>query len=214
MFQYYSRIFDKYQKSITAFAIFTDSQKGYQPDRFEQSYLGTQLSYRYNTYKILDQKETDLLTSNNPFALVVLMAKAALKAQQLTEEKLLELKVTIAKALLSRRIDKQKVRSLLNFLRYYVRLENPAANNKFEEEINVITQTSRTMGIEEFLLDRAKKEGIKEGVEQGKREFVENLLTKTSFSIKQVADIASVPVAFVRKVKKDRSLESGSNDIV
>jgi len=83
MFQYYYRIFDKYRQPITAFAIFTDNRKAYHPASFDRSYLGTHLSYQYNTYKIRDQNEADLLADPNPFALVVLTVKAALKAKKI-----------------------------------------------------------------------------------------------------------------------------------
>ncbi|WP_461044370.1 Rpn family recombination-promoting nuclease/putative transposase [Spirosoma harenae] len=210
MFQYYYRIFDKYRQPITAIALFTDSHKGYHPSRYEQSYLGTQLSYRYNTYKIRDQNEANLLANPNPFALVILTAKTALKAGTLSEDELLNLKLSIAKSLLNSQISKNKVRSILNFLRYYVRLENPVVNSKFEKEIESITQSSKPMGIEEFLLDRAKKEGLKEGLEKGleqgveqeKRLVVASLLTKTGFSSEQIADIVNVPVAFVNQIRK------------
>ncbi|GAB4033334.1 Rpn family recombination-promoting nuclease/putative transposase [Spirosoma gilvum] len=211
MFQYYYRIFDKYQQPITAFAIFTDGHKGYQPAHYERVYLGTKLHYQYNTYKILEQQETELLTSNNPFALVVLTVKAALTGKKLTEDQLVELKIQIAKVLLSSQLQKAKIRSLMNFLRYYVRLENPETNRKFDTAIEALTATNTTMGIEQFLLDRAKKEGLQEGVEKGfeqgieqeKRVIVTRLLEKTSFSNEQIADIADVPVTFVEQLRKD-----------
>ena len=204
MFQYYYRIFDKYRKPITAFAIFTDDHKSYHPGNYEQSYLGTHVSYQYNTYKIGEQSEVELLGSTNPFGLVILTAKAALKAKKLTDEELLGLKLTIAKALLSSQIAKGKVRSLLNFLRYYVRLENPAINSKFEKEIEVITQTNKTMGIEEFLLDRAKKEGVEQGLKEKNRAFTKTLLQETSFTMEEIARLVGVPVSFVKKVKKEK----------
>lgn len=61
------------------------------------------------------------------------------------------------------------------------------------------------MGIEEFLLDRAKREGVQQGleqgIEQGKRLFVNRLLQKTNFSDEQIADMADVPVALVRQLR-------------
>ncbi|GAB4000714.1 hypothetical protein GCM10028807_54580 [Spirosoma daeguense] len=211
MFQYYYRIFDKYRQPITAFAIFTDKHKGFTPRRYVQSYLGTELSYQYNTFKIDEQNDAALLANSNPFALVVLTTKAALKAGKLSDEELLSLKLCIAKQLLISSISKQKARSLLNFLRYYVRLENPLVNSKFEKEIDSLTQHNKTMGIEEFLLDRAKKEGIKEGLEkvleQGieleKRILITRLLLKTSFSSEQIADLAGVSVVFVEQIRNE-----------
>ena len=41
MFQYFYRIYDKYQRPVTAFAILTDRNKGFKPSHFQQTYLGT-----------------------------------------------------------------------------------------------------------------------------------------------------------------------------
>lgn len=75
---------------------------------------------------------------------------------------MLDLKINLARELLSRSIPKTKIRVLINFLRYYVRFSDPINNSIFEQEINNITGGTNTMGLEELLLDRAKKEGIRE----------------------------------------------------
>ncbi|MBS1663428.1 MAG: hypothetical protein JST68_20465 [Bacteroidetes bacterium] len=54
MFKYYCRIFDKYNKPITAIAILTGKDGKSIPSSYEYSYAGTMLSYRYNTLRILD----------------------------------------------------------------------------------------------------------------------------------------------------------------
>jgi ribosomal protein L10 len=54
------------------------------------------------------------------------------------------------------------------------------------------------MGIEEMVLERAKKEGL----EKGKTEVVKNLILKMAMTDAQAADIAGVPVDFVKKVRK------------
>jgi hypothetical protein len=54
------------------------------------------------------------------------------------------------------------------------------------------------MGIEEFLLDRAKKEGIKEG----RHAVIENLIVKLGLSNEQAADVADVSINFVQKIRE------------
>lgn len=57
------------------------------------------------------------------------------------------------------------------------------------------------MGIEEFLLDRAKKEG-----EDNKAaELVTNLLRETSFTIEAIARLVGVSPEFVKRIKLGRS---------
>lgn len=164
MFTYFYRIFDKYQKPISAYAILTEVTGKSRPNNFKLSYLGTNLNYTFNVYKIADQKDEDLLASNNPFGLVVLIAKTAIVGKKVKRTErdafLLALKLKLAKELLTREMPKKKIRVLMNFLRYYVRFLDPENNSIFEQELEKITERSAvTMGIEELLLDRAKNEG-------------------------------------------------------
>lgn len=207
MFTYYYRIFDKYNKPITAFAIFTDDIIKYYPNKFEKSFLGTSISYEYNTYKITDQSEQELLISNNPFAIVILSVKAALKSKRINELELFQLKIDLAKTLLRKQFPKEKIRAIMNFLKYYVRFDSEETIIKFDKEIELLTGKATTMGIEEFLINRAteegKKIGIEEGIELQKYSFVKTLIKDTDFSSEKIAQLAGVSLAIVEKVKKE-----------
>ena len=165
MFTYFYRILDKYQKPIVAYAIFTEASTKERPDYFAIDFMGTSLRYTFNTYKIASQKEEELRATDNPFALVVLTAKAALAGKEIKssrerDELLLTLKLNLARLMLAKQIAKEKIRVLMNFLKYYVRFENQEINAKFEQELEILTERSTTMGLEELLLDRAKHEGV------------------------------------------------------
>jgi predicted DNA binding CopG/RHH family protein len=78
---------------------------------------------------------------------------------------------------------------------------------KFGQEIANLTERSITMGIEEFLLDRAEKKGIEEGMTQKELEknlaFTHNLLSSTDLSISKIAKLVGVDESFVLKVKNE-----------
>ena len=149
MFQYYYRILDKYDKPITAFAIFADMSKSFHPKSYERQFLGTKVYYSYNTYKIIDQDDSLLESSNNPFAMAVLSAKIAI--QRKSDQQLFNLAFDLAKRLINKQIPKEKIRKVMSFLKHYLRFDNPEMFHKFEEEIGILTERSKTMGIEEFL---------------------------------------------------------------
>jgi flagellar biosynthesis/type III secretory pathway protein FliH len=73
------------------------------------------------------------------------------------------------------------------------------------------------MGIEEMVLERAKKEGLEDGMEKGiekgiqkgKAEVVSNLIIKMGMTDAQAADIAGVSVDFVKKVRKKLKIAQG-----
>lgn len=95
--------------------------------------------------------------------MAVMSAKLFLSRGVLNDHQLFDLAYDLAKRLLSKQLPKDKIRKLMNFLRYYKRFESPEMFAKFEREIGILTERNITMGIEEFLLDRAKKEGIEQG---------------------------------------------------
>lgn len=159
MFQYYYRILDKYNKPIAAFAILADSNKTFRPDRFETNYNGTSLSYVFNSFKIIEQDDDILAASDNPFAIAIAAAKLALDSQKLGEQILFDKAYNLAKRLLTKKMPKTKARQLMVFLRHYARFENQNLITKFDQEIAILTERSTTMGIEEYVLDKAKKEG-------------------------------------------------------
>ena len=204
MFTYFYRILDKYQKPITAYAIFTEAIHKERPNSFQLEFRGTSLLYTFNTYKISRQDEGELQASNNPFAMVILTAKAALAGKDFIDGKerdalLLKLKLELARQLLAKQIAKKKIRVLMNFLRYYVRFENPAINAKFEQEVEILTERRTTMGIEELLLDRATKQGL----EKGKKEeavAIAREMKKDGVAIEQIAKFTKLSIAEIENL--------------
>ncbi len=207
MFTYYYRILDKYNKPITAFAIFTDDSFRLSPDKFERSFLGTSIRYEYNIYKIVEQNEQELLNNNNPFAVVILAVKTALKSKKINELELFQLKLDLAKMLLQKQFSKEKIRALMNFLKYHIRFDKEETMIKFDKEIELLTGKSITMGIEEFLINRAEKQGREQEAELKEYSFVVALLRDSDFSSEKIAHLVGVSVAFVEKVKKELEIK-------
>ena len=213
MFQYFYRIYDKYQHPITAFAILTDLNKQFRPKAYEQSYLGTSFRYDFNSYKVLDQNEAILLESENPFAIVILTVLAALKKGKMSEKELFDEKIALAKRLLSKQFSKEHIRALMNFLKLYVRFGNIENIANFDKEIDVLTdKTKKTMGIEEFVLDRERRmgekigieKGIEKGIESRNLSFVKTLIAETDFDDAKISRLASVNIEFVMKVRQQQ----------
>jgi len=211
MFQYYTRIWDKYDRPIVSFAIFTDSVRKYRPSIYEESFLGTSICYKFNTYKVADQDEVALRESANPFALVVLAAKTALqKRSGMRDPELYQLKIGIVRLLKAKQLDDRRIRKIMNFLRNYVSFENPEMSHNFDKEVAVITQNRSYMGTEEYLLQKARKEALQEALQeaeeraiQREKELIRNLISKAQCSPEQIAEIFNVPVALVLSIKKD-----------
>ncbi|SHM97891.1 Rpn family recombination-promoting nuclease/putative transposase [Mucilaginibacter sp. OK098] len=202
MFQYYYRILDQYNKPITAFAIFADTSKNFHPKYYERDFLGTRVYYSYNTYKITEQNDVELEASNNPFAMAILSAKLAISRQSLDDQRLFDLAYDLAKRLLNKKMPKDKIRKVMNFLRHYPRFENPEMFSKFEKEISILTEGSTTMGIEEFLLDQAKKEGLEKGIEKGIEKNTIDTALKMKESGLDLSLISNITGLSIKKIEK------------
>ena len=198
MFTYFYRILDKYEKRVTSIAVYTDANKNFHPKMFTYEYLGTRITFQFNTFKVIDQDEKSLAENDNPFAIVILTVLLALKRKNLDDEDLYNLKYAIAKNLLERKIHKNKVDELLVFLQRYVTFENSGYNVKFDNVIEELTEKQKTMGVRELVLDLAEKEGI----EKGKTEAIKNLLAANRFTDAEIANFAGVTEKFVLNVKK------------
>ncbi|MCB0606579.1 MAG: Rpn family recombination-promoting nuclease/putative transposase [Lewinella sp.] len=170
MFTYFYRIFDKHRKPIAAIAIFSDSSPNYHPKSFEWGILGTELRYSFTTFKVLDQKEEELKASPNPFSIIILTVLLALKKGKIQEGELFELKLDLAKQLLSKSISKPKIHALMNFLRFYVRFEDYTKDDKFELALDQLTEKTQPMGIEEIIKEQLAAEYKKQGFKLGRAE--------------------------------------------
>ncbi|MGK9119076.1 hypothetical protein [Olivibacter jilunii] len=103
----------------------------------------------------------------------------------------------MAKAQLS----SKKIRALMNFLKYYVHFDSQYNNVIFDKQIQTVKGRSKAMGIEELMLDRATKRGVKQGEQKKSRNVVENLLVKLSLGDKETAELADVSIEFVQKIR-------------
>jgi predicted transposase YdaD len=206
MFKYYARIFDRFDRPMTAIAIFTGRDGKKLPSMYVRKYAGAELTYKYNTLCILDYDDRRLAASRNPFALVMLAAKKALLKGKNLDDILLKEKLAVAKLLIKRGYGQDKTNAILSFLHNYVRFEKTETNRIFESEIDRLTGKINTMGIieqvKQMKLAEAKEEGRKEGLTQKETAVVKNLLVETSFSDRKIADIAGVSESFVKQVRQ------------
>jgi len=200
MFRYYYRIFDRYQHPVTAIAIFTGSNGNSMTDRYVYHFLGTSLTYQYNTFCITDPADDALAISDNPFALVVLAAKKALLAGKIPEQALLEQKLLVARLLLAKeKYTRRKIDMILTFLRNYILFEDRQTNIIFDNQIDQITDKKNTMG----LIEQIAEMRVQENHEDNHKKFVTNLLLNSTHSVEEIASFAGVSVSFVERVREN-----------
>lgn len=201
MFTYYYRIFDRYRQKITAVVLLTDKDKKFHPREYYSEFLGTELRYRFNSFKIIEQEEDKLLQSSNPFAFVVLIVLLALQRNRLTDKALFDLKLELMRKLLEQKFSKPTIKGIFLFIRNYVVFADPQNSVKFDEVIDSANQKNKNMGIVELMKERETNRLTEKVAEQKSYEFVKKLLAAKKFTIAEIADFAGVTETFVKKVK-------------
>ncbi len=198
MYIYFSRIREKEGKNIMALAILTDDNKDFHPKQYNYQYQDTQLSYRFATFKLLKKSEKELNIPNNPFSIVMLTARKALIKNNLSDSKQLIWKMELVRNLQQANYDEEKIRNLLNFIRYYTRLEDNTFLNKLNQEIQTTFKQRKNMGIEEAILQEVREQGEL----QTKIKGIKKALNQKLLNIEQIADLFEVSLDFVQKVQK------------
>lgn len=211
MFQYFYRIYDRYNVPISALAVFTGGRSQAGCSDYQCQFLGTSLTYRFNLYQIFDQTEEELLEMNNPFGLIILAAQKAYDSRKTPDQQLAEQRLAIARAFMKHnQYDLERVRRFFFFLKNFLYIDNSEINSKFDSEISHLTKEKTAMGIIEAIklvtreeaLEEGHEKGIKEGMEKSKRAFVTNLLSNTKMDIAEIASLAEVDQKFVRNILK------------
>ena len=226
MFTYFSRLMDKYDKPITAYAIFTEATQKKRPDKFSVSFLGTELSYKFNTYKLSGPTDEELLADRNPFAMVVLAARGAFGNKSMADalerdQALSKFKSDLIRRLITLEIDTHRKKHILYFIINYIHFEFKETLVTFEKELHsLIRETDMTMEEQVFenKINRWKEEwrleamheGQLEGRLQGKLEgkleqakvSVRNLIQNSDFSDKAIAKLNDVSVKFVKSIRE------------
>jgi hypothetical protein len=93
--------------------------------------FGTSLTLQYNTYSVAEQKEEDLMASDNPFALVILSNLYVIQSKG-NPQKRFELKKKLLEHLKVKGISLDRFRNILNFALYLVKL-TPELDDRFHE---------------------------------------------------------------------------------
>lgn len=192
MYTYFYRIRDHHNgRPVSALAIFTGHDGDSMPARYSYEYRGTKLTYEYPTLSIRTFSDEELENSCNPFAQVIVAARIRLLEGKITEDQLLNTKITAAKKLLTRGFDTQKVRAIFTFLRNYILFEEPETNRKFDKDFQEADKTN-VMNTIEYIKMEEREETVRR-----------LLLDGLNLSIEKIATLANVSVLVVKQIKSE-----------
>ncbi len=196
MFQYFYRIFDRYGENIYTLAIYVNENEQSMPEGYQYDFFGTKLSYRFNTFKIKDQQDEDLIQSPNPFSFIVLAAKKAGQIKTKDEETRYEIKKQLLHILSNQKrlnsLDDKRVAALVRFMDNIIKLSDEL-QTKFEREVIEEWEGGFMLSYDEEIKDQGKKEGIDQSISVikmlMKQRPIEEIANKLNLSVDEVAKI-------------------------
>jgi hypothetical protein len=194
MFQYHYRIFDKFNKEITALAIYTDSNSKFKPNSYSKELYGTKITYEFNTYKVLEQKDKKeiLKNSDNPFSLVILASLYYLESKD-NDNKRYNFKLELTKLLLEKGYVRKDIYELFEFIDILLKFNDDILEEKYIEEINKMPKTKEKKIISPFQRITRK---------QRDNEIAINTL-KEGASIEFTSKITGLTIKEVEELKKN-----------
>lgn len=167
LFQYYCKLFTKYDQSILTLAILTDNNQNWHPHNYHRDVFGySVLSFYFKTHKLLEyqNKKSDLEISANPFAVVVLVHLVFLETKKDPKARFL-MKLRLTRLLYDRGCGRDYVINLLKVIDWALvipkdlELEYKEKLHELEEEKNMSYVTS---------FERlSREEGLQQGLQQG-----------------------------------------------
>lgn len=216
MFQYYYRIFDRYNQKIVAIALFTKpSTKS--SATYNYLYFGTKLSYTFNKYVISDFDEESLKMSPKLFS------KALLASVYMNRSnKKMSMRSTYKRALLRevwslKNIDRKEMSALLYFIDYLLKLPKELSE-QLQQEMRAEIRKEDEMMLEFYkedlpptlagILELERREGIVLGIEQGIEQGIKQIiisLIENGFTDEAIATIAKQTIEKVQTIRSECS---------
>lgn len=215
MFEYFYRILEKYRKPVTALAIFTDDDPNFHPTEHRISCWGTEMIYRFNTYKLAEKTLADFQDKGNVFSIIMETAWHNLKKNKPDDKTLHNLKLQIIRRFLKTGYSKNRIRKILLFLGFYVNFEDKSLTQNFVQKMNEMTYNDGVKDIGEVLAEQLgdefkefyKKKAVKEVREEVTQEVREEntkdtilKLQKYGFDLQQIAEMLQMPFEEVQRL--------------
>lgn len=174
IYVYHYRIYDKYRRPVVSLAILTDETHSWRPHQYSYENFDCKLSFHFPVIKLLDYEEQqqELLTSENPFAVVVMAQLHTLATRRKPIERY-EAKLRLAKMLYQRGYRRQEIIQLFHFIDWIMVLPDEIALQfranllQFEEEARMPYVSS------------IERLAIQEGRQEGRQEVLREMIVET-----------------------------------
>jgi len=169
MFDYYSRICQRYNRPVASLAILADAHPRWQPSAYEQALWNCKVRLEFPVVKLRDlaANEAQLLRNPNPFAIVVLAQIKALQTTGASRQRRVW-KTTLARLGYERNYPKRTILDLFSFVDWVMVLPGKL-EREFDAE-HTQYEDSKSMKYVTNIERRGRAEGRTEGRTEGRAE--------------------------------------------
>ena len=196
MFQYYYRIFDRYEKKIVAIAVFSNKSNK-SSNQYKDVYFGTELSYTFNKYIVDNFDEEELKKSPKLFSKALL---ASIYMNRTKSNDKMEMRSIYKRALLRdvwslQNATRTEISALLYFVDYLLKLPEEMSEQLKQElrtEIRKEDEQMLQLHKDELpptlagILEMERQEGLELGIEQGRARIERNQTDDIEFNRKRI----------------------------
>ncbi|WP_192599125.1 Rpn family recombination-promoting nuclease/putative transposase [Sporosarcina limicola] len=209
MFQYFYRIFDKYDKEIIALAIMTSPHKSEFPTEFRYTYFGTKLNYAYNTYKIVDHSYEKLEQSDKLFSKMILAIKYMHDTREDVDKRYTFKMKLMGEVIKSKHYSWPEIKAVFYFIDYLLRLPEKLSEKLYDKMTTIMQKEGNGMvqfesegwsptmeAIFTRIHEKGEKEGIEKGLEQGIEQGIKK--NKVEFVLGMIKE--GIPIATITKI--------------
>ncbi|NET60619.1 MAG: transposase [Symploca sp. SIO2E6] len=211
MYIYNSRIYDVYRRSVLSLAVLADEHASWRPNQYQRKVLGCVVSLEFLIVKLLDYSIETLLSSDNPFAIIVNAHRETQATHNNPNSRYRE-KLRIAKSLYQRGYQKSDILELYRLIDWMMTLPNQLQSG-FQREIKDFEEENQMPYV--TTIERwARQEGLEQGLEQGIEQGLEQgILQKSREAILEVLEVrfGSVPeelATSLNQIQEDSVLTS------
>jgi hypothetical protein len=181
IFTYSLRIFDLFRQIPVSLAILCDESATWRPHSYGTVYPDSYLQFGFGVAKLLDWRDrtTELETSDNPFATVVMTHLKVIETKRNVENRK-AWKFSLTRALYDKGYERQQILDLYRFIDWIMILPEPI-EREFWQELQTFEEERKVTYVthaERFGFERGVQEGRQEGRQEGELAIVLRLLTR------------------------------------
>lgn len=210
MFQYFYRIYDRYEEKIVAIAVHTSPKNSDIPDQFEYNYFGTKLKFSYTNSTIANYTDEELERSEKLFGKIILAAKALHKTKDEIRQRYLFKRKLMREIIRDQQYPRTAVQAALHFIDYLLQLPKSFTEQLSAEIRPIIRKETELMELYNKedasptvrnAFDLEFQKGIEQGIDREKSDVTKKLLLN-NIPLETIINVTGLSLEEIKRIEQ------------